>query len=135
MPYTTPVFGLTKSALPCAKEKRRRFQLWRRPPRERRKEPSPGWWRAARWGRWRGAGARGLMPGVGPVIAAGILAGTLGGAGAGATAGGILGALIGHGVPEADARHYEQEVAAGKTIVTVKADGRYDEAVNILRKH
>jgi hypothetical protein len=82
-----------------------------------------------------GAVATGLIPGVGPIIAAGILAGTLGGAGAGATAGGVLGALIGHGVPEADARHYEQEVAAGKTIVTVKADGRYNEAVDILRKH
>jgi hypothetical protein len=46
-----------------------------------------------------------------------------------------LGGLIGHGIPEEDARHYEQEIAAGKTIVTVKAGDRYDQAVDILRRH
>jgi hypothetical protein len=82
-----------------------------------------------------GAVATGLIPGVGPVLVVGLLAGILGGAGAGATAGGLIGGLIGHGIPEEEAKHYEQELAAGRTIVTVKADGRYAQAVEVLRRH
>ena len=82
-----------------------------------------------------GAVATGLIPGVGPIISAGILAGTLGGAAAGAAAGGVLGALTGLGVSEDEARYYEDEFKAGRTLVTVKADGRYDEASAILRRN
>jgi hypothetical protein len=83
-----------------------------------------------------GAVATGLIPGLGPVIAAGLLVGILGGAAAGATAGGVLGALIGHGIPEEEARHAEEEFAAGRTIVTVKAGSdRYADAVAVLRRH
>jgi hypothetical protein len=74
-----------------------------------------------------------VIPGVGPVIASGLLIAVLGGAAAGAAGGGILGALIGLNIPEEEARRYEREFHSGRTLVTVRADGRYDEAVAILR--
>ncbi len=82
-----------------------------------------------------GALATGFVPGAGPVIAGSLLTGVLAGAAVGATAGGILGALVGMGIPEDEARYYEQEMEAGRTIVTVKAENRYTEAVQILRRH
>jgi uncharacterized protein (TIGR02271 family) len=82
-----------------------------------------------------GALAAGLIPGIGPVIAGGILAGVLGGAAVGAAAGGLIGALIGMGVPEEEAHHYNREFEAGRTIVTVKADGRANEARSILQRY
>src|SRR5919199_5876931 len=83
-----------------------------------------------------GALATGLIPGIGPVIAGGLLAGIVGGAVVGAAGGGLLGALTGSmGVPEEEARYYDQEFKSGRTIVTVKADGRYDEAQRILRDY
>jgi uncharacterized protein (TIGR02271 family) len=39
------------------------------------------------------------------------------------------------GIPEEEAHWYEQEVKGGRTLVTVKADGRYDEAQALLRRH
>jgi uncharacterized protein (TIGR02271 family) len=75
------------------------------------------------------------IPGVGPFIAAGALATTLGGAAIGAGVGAIAGALVGMGVPEEDATYYEGEAKAGKTLVTVRADGRYTEAQRILREY
>jgi uncharacterized protein (TIGR02271 family) len=47
--------------------------------------------------------------------------------------GGLIGALVGAGVPEEEAGYYEGEFKAGRTIVTVTADGREDEARSILR--
>src|SRR5919199_363163 len=83
-----------------------------------------------------GALATGLIPGIGPVIAGGLLAGIVGGVAIGAAGGGLLGALTGSmGVPEEEARYYDQEFKSGRTIVTVKADGRYDEAQRILRDY
>src|SRR5438874_1456965 len=73
-----------------------------------------------------------LIPGFGPVIAGGILATVLGGAAIGAAAGGILGALVSMGVPEEEAHYYEGEFHSGRTLVTVRADGRQQEAINIL---
>ena len=81
-----------------------------------------------------GALATGLIPGVGPVIAGGLLAGILGGAAVGAAAGGLLGALAGMGVPEEEARYYDTEFQAGRTVVTVQADGRMDEARSIMQR-
>ena len=82
-----------------------------------------------------GAAAALLIPGFGPAIAGGILAATLGGAAIGAAAGGIIGALTGLGVPEEEARYYQGEFEAGRTIVTVKAANRYQEALDILRSN
>ena len=81
-----------------------------------------------------GALATGLIPGVGPVIATGLVAGVLGGAAAGAAAGGVLGALIGLGIPETEARRYEEEFLAGRTLVVVQAIGRGAEALGILHR-
>ena len=75
------------------------------------------------------------IPGVGPFIAAGAFATALGGAAIGAGVGAIAGALVGMGVPEEHAKYYEGEAKAGKTLVTVRADGRYDDAQRILRDH
>jgi hypothetical protein len=82
-----------------------------------------------------GAAATGLIPGVGPVIAAGALAGILGGAAAGGVAGGIFGTLMGIGVPEDEAKIYEEEFKAGHPLITVKPNGRKDEAWEILKRH
>jgi hypothetical protein len=81
-----------------------------------------------------GAVAAGLIPGVGPIISAGILTATAVGAGAGAATGGLLGGLTGLGVSEDEARTYESEFKSGRTLVAVKADGRYNEAVSVLRE-
>jgi Domain of unknown function (DUF2382)/Heat induced stress protein YflT len=74
------------------------------------------------------------IPGVGPFIAAGAFATALGGAAIGAGVGAIAGALVGMGVPKEEAEYYEGEVKSGRTLVTVRADGRYDEAQRILRE-
>jgi hypothetical protein len=68
------------------------------------------------------------IPGVGPIIAGGTLASTLAGAGIGAAAGGLLGALIGMGVPEEEARYFDEGFRAGGTLVTVDAGNRAEEA-------
>jgi len=76
----------------------------------------------------------GLIPGIGPAIAGGALAVLLSSAAAGAAVAGLAGALIGLGLSESEAKYYEDEFHAGRTIVTVKADGRYDEAVAVFRR-
>ena len=76
-----------------------------------------------------------LIPGLGPVLAGGVLASTLAGVGIGAATGGLLGALIGLGVPEEDARHFDEGFRAGGTLVTVDAGSRTPEAVAILGRH
>lgn len=73
------------------------------------------------------------IPGVGPIIAGGALASTLAGAGIGAAAGGLLGALVGMGIPEVDARYFEEELRAGGILVTVDAGSRAQEVRQILR--
>ena len=72
------------------------------------------------------------IPGVGPIIAGGALASTLAGAGIGAAAGGLLGALMGMGIPEEDARHFDEGFRSGGTLVTVNAQGREAEARECL---
>jgi uncharacterized membrane protein len=82
-----------------------------------------------------GAAAALLIPGFGPAIAGGILAATLGGAAIGAAAGGLIGALTNMGVPEEEARYYQSEFEAGRTIVTVQAPGRQREVWLILQSN
>jgi hypothetical protein len=81
-----------------------------------------------------GALAALVIPGIGPVIAGGMLAGIVAGAVAGGTVGGLAGALHGMGVPERDASYYEGEFKDGRTIVTVRADERRQEAADIMRQ-
>jgi hypothetical protein len=76
-----------------------------------------------------------LIPGVGPIIVGGLLASTLTGAGIGAATGGIIGALVALGVPEADARHFDEGLRSGRTLVTVDAGARTAEALVILDRH
>jgi len=77
----------------------------------------------------------GVIPIVGPAIAAGTLGVILSNAAVGAGIAGLVGALVGAGVPEHEAHYYQGEFEAGRTIVTVTADGRSDEATSILRKY
>jgi len=79
--------------------------------------------------------AANILPGIGPVISGGILASVLASAAGGAAIAGIAGALIGLGVPEHEAQYYENEFHQGRILVTVKADGRYDEAWAILQRY
>jgi len=76
----------------------------------------------------------GLLPAIGPAIAGGTLAAILSSAAVGAAAAGIAGALIGLGIPEEEANYYESEFQAGRIIVTVNANGRYDEAIAIMQR-
>ncbi|WP_087974795.1 general stress protein [Oceanobacillus rekensis] len=62
------------------------------------------------------------IPGVGPLLAAGPLATTLAGLGIGASGGGLVGALVGAGIPEEQAKQYEQYLKDGKVIVLVEAN-------------
>jgi hypothetical protein len=75
-----------------------------------------------------------ILPGIGPVIVGGLLAATLGGAAVGAASGGVVGALVGMSVPEEEARRYEREFHSGRTLVTVRTDDRYEEAIEVLRR-
>jgi uncharacterized protein (TIGR02271 family) len=68
-----------------------------------------------------GAGAI-AIPGLGPLIAAGPIMAALSGAAVGATAGGITGALIGLGIPEYEAKRYENRVREGNILVSVHSD-------------
>jgi len=79
--------------------------------------------------------AAGMLPAIGPVIAGGIFASILASAAGAGAAGGLIGALIGLGIPEEEAQYYHGEFEAGRTIVTVKANGRYDEANEILTRY
>ncbi len=77
----------------------------------------------------------GMIPVIGPAIAGGTLGIILSNAAVGAGVGGLVGALVGAGIPEDEAHYYQGEFEAGRTIVTVHADGRADEAMAIFRRH
>jgi hypothetical protein len=81
-----------------------------------------------------GAVAALAIPGIGPVFALGTLGTALAGAAVGAGLGALAGGLIGMGVPEDEARYYDDEFRAGRTIVTVNAGSRYNDAQNVLRR-
>jgi len=89
------------------------------------------------WGGLIGLGAL-LIPGIGPFIAGGALFAALTGAVTGAVVGGITAALVDFGgIPEAEARQFEQYVHEGKTLIVVKANNSDDayEARQILAQH
>jgi uncharacterized protein (TIGR02271 family) len=79
--------------------------------------------------------AAGMLPAIGPVIAGGVLASTLASAATGAAVAGLVGALVGLGIPEEEAEFYETEFKTGRTLVTVRHEGRFDEAWTILQRH
>ena len=59
------------------------------------------------------------IPGVGPFIAAGPIMAALSGAAVGATTGGVIGALIGMGIPEFEAKRYEDKLRSGNYLIAV----------------
>jgi hypothetical protein len=59
-----------------------------------------------------------VLPGLGLVVAGPLLAGLAGG-GAGAVTGGIVGGLIGLGIPESNARAYEEALQTGGVVFGV----------------
>ena len=62
------------------------------------------------------------IPGVGPFIAAGPIVAALSGAAIGGAAGGILGALVGMGVPEFEAKRYEEKIRSGNILISVHTE-------------
>jgi hypothetical protein len=62
------------------------------------------------------------IPGVGPFIAAGPIMAALAGAAVGGTVGGIAGALIGMGIPEYEAKRYEDKVKSGNILISVHTE-------------
>lgn len=74
-----------------------------------------------------------LLPALGELILGGFFTSLFAGAIAGAAAGGIVGALISAGLSRRHAEHFAEEVKAGRIVVTVRSDDRYDEALRILR--
>ena len=64
------------------------------------------------------------IPGLGPFVAAGPIMAALSGAAAGATVGGLTGALVGMGIPEMEAKQYENKVKSGSILISVHTDDR-----------
>jgi hypothetical protein len=59
------------------------------------------------------------IPGVGPLIAAGPIMAALSGSAVGAFTGGIVGGLIGLGIPEIEAKRYEEKLKKGNYLIAV----------------
>src|SRR6188768_1700016 len=75
------------------------------------------------------------IPGVGPFIAAGPIMAALSGAAIGATTGGLVGGLIGMGIPEFEAKRYEDKLKAGSYLIAVHAhdSAQTDRAKEIFK--
>jgi uncharacterized membrane protein len=75
-----------------------------------------------------------IIPGAGPFLAAGTVATTLAGAGIGAAGGAIVGALTGLGIPEEEAKAYNERVSQGDYLVMVEGtEAEIDRAGSLLR--
>jgi len=68
------------------------------------------------------------VPGLGPLIAAGPILAALTGAAVVGTVGGIAGALIGMGIPDDEARQYENRVRSGNALISVHTDSAPEAA-------
>jgi hypothetical protein len=62
------------------------------------------------------------IPGLGPFIAAGPLMGALSGAAVGGAVGGFTGALVGMGIPEYEAKRYENKLREGNILLSVHTE-------------
>ena len=77
----------------------------------------------------------GVIPVIGPILAVGPLAAALISAVGGVAAGSLVGALVGWGIPEEDAKYYEDEVKAGRYLVTVDRGDATDNASGVFTRH
>lgn len=70
------------------------------------------------------------------IIVAGSIVSVLAGLGAGATAGGFVGALVGAGIPEHEAKIYEDEIKNGSVLISVepKNDDQRESIKNIFER-
>lgn len=77
------------------------------------------------------------IPGLGPFIAAGPIMAALSGAAIGGATGGIIGALIGTGIPEEEAKHYDEKVRGGHVLISAHTDDMVerDRARAIFERH
>ncbi len=66
------------------------------------------------------------IPGVGPLIAAGPIMAALSGAAIGATTGGLVGGLVGLGIPELEAKRYEERLLSGNYVLAVRVNNHQD---------
>ena len=75
------------------------------------------------------------IPGLGPFIAAGPIMAALSGAAVGATTGGVLGGLVGLGIPEIEAKRYDEKLKKGNYLIAVHTDESddVDRAKNIFK--
>jgi len=62
------------------------------------------------------------IPGLGPFIAAGPIMAALSGAAVGATTGGVVGGLVGLGIPEIEAKRYDEKLRKGNYLIAVHTD-------------
>lgn len=63
-----------------------------------------------------------VIPGLGPFIAAGPIVAALSGAAVGGAAGGLIGGLIGLGIPEYEAKRYEEKIREGNVLISVHTE-------------
>src|SRR5262245_18558291 len=76
------------------------------------------------------------IPHIGPVISDGPLAAAITGATLGAATGSLVGALHGLGVPDFEAKAYDQGFREGNTLVIVRAaENEVPRAIEIMRQH
>jgi len=72
------------------------------------------------------------VPGIGPILAAGPIAAAFTGAAVGAGAGGLVGGLVGLGIPEEDAKQYEEYVQNGKILLLVDSTDRDTDVYDVF---
>ncbi|QBB71647.1 hypothetical protein ELE36_15480 [Pseudolysobacter antarcticus] len=77
------------------------------------------------------------IPGVGPFIAAGPIMAALGGAAVGTAAGGVIGALVGMGIPEFEAKRYDEKIKTGNILISVHTEDskQLDIAKDIFKRN
>src|SRR6266851_1498126 len=85
-----------------------------------------------------GAVAIEFIPGIGPICVVGCIAARVAailvGAAAGGTAAGLFGALTSMNIAKEEAEYLEQEIKTDHAVVTVEADTRWSEAIDLLRR-
>lgn len=76
------------------------------------------------------------IPGLGAFIAAGPIMAALGGSAIGGSVGLVVGALVGAGIPEYEAKRYEEGLKKGNVLISVhtETDKELDRAKDMMKK-